>query len=317
MNTNQSLTIQNDKPIKFSNFISGDVVKGKILETLGNKANSARFTTAIMSAVSNNPALQECVPMSILNCALLGEGLKLSPSPQLGHYYMVPFSRKQKNKEGKWEQGPKQATFQLGYKGYIQLAIRSGQYQDIDVIAIREGEYKGRNSFSGKNLFEFFNDELLRLSKPIIGYLAYFEMNNGFKKAIYWSKERMEKHADQYSQAFNLDIYKKLQEGKKVADEWKYSSFWYKSFDDMAFKTMLRQLISKWGIMSIEIEKAYSSDMAEIDGNGNASYNKPSFEENLQDEIEQNQGSKVLIGNKKQSLNNAKLAPKKKDGPQF
>lgn len=100
-----------------------------------------------------------------------------------------------------------------------------------------------------------------------------FEYVNGFRKAIYWSKQKMEAHADKFSKAFNLDAYRKLQAGKiPEKDLWKYSSFWYKDFDSMAFKTLLRQLISKWGVMSIEMQDAYTKDMAVMKEDGTYEY---------------------------------------------
>lgn len=151
--------------------------------------------------------------------------------------------------------------------------MRSGQYKDLDVIEIHEGEYKGRDKNTGKQLFEFIQDESERRLKPVIGYLGYFELLNGFTKKLYVSKEEMEEHADKYSKAFNLADYRKLQAGQiPEKDMWKYSSFWYKNFDAMAFKTILRQLISKWGIMSIEMQDAYTRDMAVIKENGEYEY---------------------------------------------
>jgi len=250
----------------FSTFLTQEGIRKRINEVIGGK-DGQRFMTAIMSAVTTNQALQECEPMTILSAAFLGESLKLSPSPQLGHYYMVPYNDT--------KLGRKVATFQLGYKGYLQLAMRSGYYADIDVIEIREGEYKGRDIYTGKHRFEFFENEEIRETLPIIGYMAYFEYTNGFRKAIYWNKSKMEIHADKYSTAFSLKAttskypkmsYADFKAGKvPLSDMWLYSSFWYKDFDGMAFKTMLRQLISKWGIMSIEMQKAYNADMAVLD----------------------------------------------------
>ena len=111
-------------------YLTGEAVKNQINSIVGGK-NGTRFISAVVSAVNNNPALQECTNQSILAAALLGESLNLSPSPQLGQYYMVPFDDKEKGKV---------AQFQLGYKGYIQLAIRSGQYRKLNVLSIKEGE---------------------------------------------------------------------------------------------------------------------------------------------------------------------------------
>lgn len=247
---------------KFSLAIQSEGYKKLINNTLGDPKRSAKFIAAISSAVATNPSLQECDAGSILSGALLGEALNLSPSPQLGQYYLVPFDQKKYNeKTKKYEVISKKAQFQLGYKGYIQLAIRSGQYKDIDVIEVREGEYLGRNKITGKHQFEFIEDEVERENKPIIGYMAYFEYLNGFYKNLYWSKEKMQKHALEYSQAYASDV-------KKGTNY----SFWSKDFDGMAFKTMLRQLISKWGIMSIDMQEALTKDMSVIKEDGTCDY---------------------------------------------
>ncbi len=256
------------QPKGIASFLSNDKVKANILQVVGQK-NTTRFIASVVSAVQNTPALQECSHNSILSAALLGEALNLSPSPHLGQFYMVPYKKKDRN----GQVIAVDAQFQLGAKGYKQLAMRTGQYKDLDVIYIREGEYRGRDRSTGKHKFEFIEDDAVREELPVIGYLAYFELLNGFRKEIFWTKSKMEKHADQYSQAFHLEDYHLLQEGKiPKKDIWKYSSFWYKSFDEMAEKTMIRQLISKWGIMSIEMSDAYERDMAVINADGSPSY---------------------------------------------
>jgi recombination protein RecT len=268
MAVNNSLQKAADKP-KFSVAIQSDMYKKLINSTLSDPAQAKRFIASVSSAVAVSPVLQECEAASILSSALLGEALGLSPSPQLGQYYMVPYKKNDKNGNFICTQ----AQFQLGYKGYIQLALRSGQYADIDVIEIREGEHKGRDRNTGKHIFEFIEDDDLRESLPIIGYMAYFEYLNGFRKVLYWSKTKMENHADKYSKAFSMDAYRRLQAGQIPKNElWKYSSYWYTDFDGMAFKTMLRQLISKWGIMSIEMQKAFDADMGVLHEDGQVDY---------------------------------------------
>lgn len=257
----------------FSVVIQSDMYKKLINNTLGDPKKATRFIASITSAVATNPALQECEPSSIVAGALVGEALELSPSPVLGEYYLVPFKNS--------KEGVTKAQMQIGYKGYLHLAIRSGQYKDIDVFEIHEGEFKGRDKETGKFKFEFIENEAERLSKPVIGYMGYFELLNGFRKTLYISKEEMEKHANTYSKAFNLEDYKKLQAGQiPEKDLWKYSSFWYKNFDTMAFKTVLRQLISKWGIMSIQLQEAFTKDMAVMKDNGEYEYvDSPTYEE--------------------------------------
>lgn len=257
----------------FSVVIQSDMYKKLINNTLGDPKKATRFIASITSAVATNPALQECEPSSIVAGALVGEALELSPSPVLGEYYLVPFKNS--------KEGVTKAQMQIGYKGYLHLAIRSGQYKDIDVFEIHEGEFKGRDKETGKFKFEFIENEAERLSKPVIGYMGYFELLNGFRKTLYISKEEMEQHANTYSKAFNLEDYKKLQAGQiPEKDLWKYSSFWYKNFDTMAFKTVLRQLISKWGIMSIQLQEAFTKDMAVMKDNGDYEYvDSPTYEE--------------------------------------
>ena len=258
-------------------FLNQESVKNQLQQAVGK--NSMRFVSSVVSAVTVNPALQECTNRSILSAALLGESLNLSPSPQLGQYYMVPYENK--------KEGVKVAQFQMGYKGYIQLAIRSGQYKKLNVLAVKEGELVRFDPLAEEIEVRLIEDEEKREQAKTIGYYAMFEYINGFKKALYWSKKKMLSHADRYSQAFSKDAKEMTVRGKKKTkvsfadfeagnfpkeDEWMYSSFWYKDFDGMAFKTMLRQLISKWGIMSIEMQRAYEGDMAEIREDGTNSY---------------------------------------------
>lgn len=275
-----------------SSYLSNDKIRANVIQTVGQK-NSQRFIASVVSAVQATPALQECSNVSILGAALLGEALNLSPSPQMGQYYMVPY--KKKDKQGNIVSI--EAQFQMGAKGYKQLAMRTGQYLDLDVIAVKDGEFLGREPKSGKHRFEFVTDEDAREELPVIGYLAYFELVNGFRKQLYWSRKKMEKHADTYSQAFSMEAYQKLQEGSiPTKDLWKYSSFWYKNFDEMAEKTMIRQLISKWGIMSIEMEDAFTRDMAVINEAGNPIYvDNETVEQVVATEIRDNANTEAFI----------------------
>ena len=261
MATYNQMQVQ-QKP-KFSVAITTKGYQSLISNTLRDPARARRFTASITSAVAVNPALQECDAGTILAGALLGESLNLSPSPQLGQYYLVPFKQKAKYDRNNRLIRPESVTaqFVLGYKGYIQLALRSGQYKDLDVMVIKQGEYLGKDPETGKAKFQFVEDDDQRDALPTVGYMAYFEYLNGFRKCIYWSKEKMLNHANTYSQAFSKEAYDKIQNGQ-IADKdmWKYSSFWYKDFDGMAKKTMLRQLISKWGIMTAEMTMAYERD---------------------------------------------------------
>lgn len=259
MNSNKVMT----KP-KFSVAIQTEQYQRLINNTLGDPNRARRFIASISSAVATNKDLQECDAGTILSGALLGEALNLSPSPQLGQYYLVPFKDKNKGKV---------ATFILGYKGYIQLAIRSGYYKKINVIELKEGELKKFDLMTEEIEVDLITDDEKRENAKTVGYYAMFEYLNGFKKAIYWSKDKMTAHADKYSPAFTKKGYELLLAGKvKQEDMWKYSSHWYKSFDDMAKKTMLRQLISKWGVMSIEMREAFEKDETIIREDGTYQY---------------------------------------------
>lgn len=237
--------------LDFSVYLTQDAAKQQINKLLGGKVGP-RFISALVSAVQANPALQECTNPSLLNAALLGESLNLSPSPQLGQYYMVPYDNSNKGKE---------AQFQLGYKGYIQLAIRSGQYKKLNVLSIKEGELIRFDPLNEEIEVNLIQNEEQREAAPTIGYYAMFEYTNGFRKAMYWSRAKMEAHAKKYSPGYKKDLVK--------GTSW---TFWAKDFDAMAYKTMLRQLISKWGIMSIDLQDAIDSDMAVIREDGSRDY---------------------------------------------
>lgn len=233
-------------------YLTNDAVKNQINNVIGGK-NGPRFISSIVSAVQANPALQECTNPSILSAALLGESLNLSPSPQLGQYYLVPYANNDANTT--------EAQFQLGYKGYIQLAIRSGQYKKLNVLAIKEGELIRFDPLNEEIEVRLIQDEEKRENAQTIGYYAMFEYTNGFRKAMYWSKAKMLAHAKKYSPGYRKDLSKGTQ-----------YTFWSKDFDGMAYKTMLRQLISKWGIMSIDLQSAIDADMAVIREDGTKDY---------------------------------------------
>lgn len=247
MAVNNSLVAKQNQRLGITAYLTNDAVKNQINQVIGGK-DGTKFISAVVSAVNNNPALQECTNQSILSAALLGQSLNLSPSPQLGQYYMVPFNDKNKGKV---------AQFQLGYKGYIQLAIRSGQYKKLNVLAIKEGELIRFDPLNEEIEVKLIEDEEVREQAATIGYYAMFEYTNGFKKAMYWSRKKMEAHALKYSKGYQAK---------------KGYTFWEKDFDGMAYKTMLRQLISKWGIMSIDMMTAMDGDMAVINEDGSKEY---------------------------------------------
>lgn len=252
MSITNSLAKQNKKP-SFGVMINSDGYKRMINQTLGDPKKAARFVTAITSAVSTNPTLQNCDAATIVSAGLLGETLNLSPSPQLGQYYLVPYEDR--------KNGRTTAQFQLGYRGMLQLAQRSGEYKRINAMAVKEGELLHYDPFNDEIELSYIEDEEQREALPTIGYFAMFEYHNGFRKVLYWSKAKMQAHAEKYSKAYAGDV----KRGTAY-------TFWAKDFDAMAVKTMLRQLISKWGVMSLEMQRAYEADGGVVNQDGSIDY---------------------------------------------
>lgn len=223
---------------RFSVAIKSEGYQKLINDTLGDKELAREFVANITTVVANNPTLQNCDPKSILSAGLMASSLKLPLSPTLGFAYVVPYGNN--------------AQFQMGYKGLIQLCQRTGLFETIGVRPVHEGEYVGQNEF-GEDIFKFSHD---CDANPTIGYFAYFKLLSGFKKTLYWTKEQAEAHGRTYSQT-----YKKFGSG-----------LWKDNFDGMATKTVLKMLISKYAPMSVEIQKAITSDQAIIKEDGSYTY---------------------------------------------
>ena len=251
-NQAQQNGIQPRKP-KFSAMIQTPSYQKSLQNSLSNPKEIQKFTAAITSVVSTNPAIEECEAATILSAALCGHALGLTPSPQLGQYYLVPFNDRKNDR--------KVATFVLGYRGYIQLAIRSGQYKKLIVTEIKDGELIRWDPLTEDIEIKPILDEERRKVTETIGYYAMFRYINGFEKVIYWPKEKMKAHALQYSAGYANDVKR----------GWT-NTFWSKDFDSMAKKTMLRQLISKWGVMSVEMQNAYVADNHVMNDDGTPDY---------------------------------------------
>lgn len=280
MVNNNQITAQRPK---FSAILQTNAYQRSLHNALSDPKEIQKFTAAITSVVSTNPQIEECEASTILSAALCGHSLGLAPSPQLGQYYMVPFKDKKNNRTV--------ATFVLGYKGYIQLAIRSGQYKKLNVFEIKEGELIDWDPLTENIKIKLISDETEREHAETIGYYVMFQYVNGFEKAIYWSKEKMKNHAVQYSPGYAYD----LKNGKEY-------TFWSKNFDAMAKKTLLRQIISKWGVMSIEMQNAFTADNAVVDNSGNpVSYTNENMVE--ADVAEDEQQTKSINNNLEQGEN--------------
>lgn len=217
--------------------LKSPAVYDRLKSLLGNPVFADRMRANLITLVSGNSYLQKCAPASILSAVGQAAAMNLSISPTLGQAYIVPY------KDG----FNYKAQFQIGTKGLIQLAMRSGQYKTINVDAVYEGEIKSRDRATGEISWQD------RTSNEVVGYFAIFELTNGFRKTFYMSVEELKAHAEKYSQSYRYDI----KNGKKTSP-------WTTNFAAMAEKTVLKLLISKFGIISIELENAIQADQAVI-----------------------------------------------------
>lgn len=208
--------------------LNSDVIKNRFNEVLGKK--SAGFMSALLNIYNGNAALQNCEALSILGAAGLAATLDLSITPSLGQAYIVPFKGK--------------ATFQIGVRGLIQLAHRTGKYEAIHAGAIREGELRGFNPITGEPIT---GD---KISDEIIGYVAYMRLINGFEKTLYMTVSEIEAHAQRHSQSY----------GKNYSP-------WTTNFEAMASKTVLKKLLNTWGILSADMAEAIQGDQSVVDRN--------------------------------------------------
>lgn len=204
--------------------LASPTLKKRFEEILDRRA--PQFMTSIVNLYSSEKTLQKCDPMSVISSAMVAATLDLPVDKNLGYAWIVPYGN--------------QAQFQLGYKGYIQLALRTSQYRAINVIEVYEGQLKRWNPLTEELELDFEAKE----SDNVVGYAGFFELINGFRKTVYWTRELIEAHRKKYSK----------------------SDFgWKNDFDAMAKKTVLKSLLSKWGILSIEMQNAFNEDEKEVD----------------------------------------------------
>lgn len=233
---------------RFNACIASEQTQNYLQQVLHERKSS--FVNNITALVSNSANLQECVPMSLVYAGLKATALDLPLDPNLGFAYVIPFKN---NKKGVTE-----AQFQIGYKGFIQLAIRSGQFLLINVTDIREGELKGEDILTGEMSFSRVPD---RESKPVVGYAAFFKLTNGFSKTMYMTVGEVKAHAGRYSQTYS-----------SKNEYIRKASKWATDFDAMAKKTVLKLLLSKYAPLSVEMQNAIQNDQAVIDDQGEAQY---------------------------------------------
>jgi len=231
---------------KMKSIINVDSVQEQFKNALQDQA--PLFIASLIDIYSNDKNLQKCEPKDVIMEALKAATLKLPINKQLGFAYIVPYGS--------------EPQMQIGYKGYIQLAMRTGQYKYINADVVYEGELKGHNKLTGE--VDLSGEAT---SDKVVGYFAYIETVNGFRKPLYWTKEKVLAHAKRYSKSFNSK-----------------SSAWQTNFDEMALKTMLRNLLSKYGVMSVEMMNAFTADSAD----------ERTPEAQVEDEIRENANSEVI-----------------------
>lgn len=198
------------------------------------KDGTSQFMTSVLTLKNSNKLLAECDPIKLYNCCLMAAALKLPFNQNLGQAYIIPFKG--------------EPQLQIGYKGFIQLAQRSGQFRRINCSDVREGEIKNRNRLTGEIEFEWLDDDK-RENKEIIGYVAYFELLNGYQQTLYMTKKEVESHAKRYSQTYKSGF-----------------GVWKDNFDAMAKKTVLKRVLSQFAPLSVDMQKAMEYDQANADG---------------------------------------------------
>ena len=212
-------------------------VKKRFSDMLGNR--SAGFMSSIISCSNNNQQLKTADPMTVISAAAMAATLDLPINPALGFAHIVPYGNK--------KDGTVKAQFQMGWKGFVQLAQRSRQYQTINADVVFEGELKSHNKLTGEIIYDVDGKK----SERVIGYFAYFRLINGFEKALFMKTEDVEKHGKRYSKSFAYP-----------------GSVWKTNFDAMALKTVVKLLISKWGPMSVDMQRAITADQGTVINDG-------------------------------------------------
>ena len=239
METTQ-VTTQQKQPLSVSGLLNKDAVKKKFEEILKDKAPA--FISSVISATKANPMLANCDPNSIVSSAVVAATLDLPIQNNLGFAAIVPYNESYQDANGQWQKRSV-AQFQMMWRGFVQLAWRSGQYQTINAAPIYAGELVKYNRITG----EIVIDEAKRTSNEVIGYCAYFKLINGAEKYLYMNVGEVRSHGEKFSKSFKNK-----------------SSMWQKDFNAMALKTVLKALLSKYGILSVEMQKSLTYDQAVI-----------------------------------------------------
>lgn len=245
---------------KFNQVITNVQTKAYLDNVLGEKKNS--FVNNLTAVVSNSKSLQSCEPTTLMFAALKATALDLPIDPNLGFAYLIPYNNRKDN--------VMECQFQIGYRGIVQLAIRSGQFKTINVRDVREGEIEGEDFLSGELKFKMLTEN--REKAKVIGYVAYFKLLNGFEKMSYWTVAELQQHGLKYSQTYS-----------SKNEYTRNSSKWATDFDSMSKKTVLKLLLGKYAPLSVEMQQAIKFDQSVIlNENGDVRYidnEKPSASE--------------------------------------
>lgn len=236
------VTAQPKQELTIKNLFGKDEVRNKFQEMLGKRAPS--FITSVLQIVASNNMLSKADPHSVYHSAAVAATLDLPLNNNLGFAYIVPYNQKFRDDNGVW-QSKQVAQFQLGYKGFKQLALRSGQFKGMNSTDVRQGEIKERNRLTGAITFDWVQDEEERNKLPIIGYLNYFELLNGYSQTLYMTIADLKKHAKKYSQTYKSD-----------------KGLWVEDFDSMCLKTVTKLNLSKNAPLSVDMQKAITFDQA-------------------------------------------------------
>ena len=229
---NAQITTQQNKGMTLGELMHSPAVVGKLNEVWNSPQMANSFMSSVISVANGNPQLRKAEPMSIIGAAMVAATMQLQVIPTLGQCYIIPYGSK--------------AQFQVGYLGLLQLCQRSGQFKKILAAPVHEGEYVSGDEFDEEYVF----DKKLKKSDKVIGYMAKFELLNGFTKVAYWDVDKVKAHATKFSQAFRAG----------------YNSPWKSDFDAMAMKTVLKSIL-KFAPKSIEMQNAVTFDQAVVNTN--------------------------------------------------
>lgn len=244
MSENKTQIVKSTKD-KLQDIFNSDNVQKQLTEILGKRAST--FATSVIQITQSNAMLQNAVPSSIVGAAMTSATLNLPLNNNLGYAYIIPFNERQK--DGTYLV---KAQFQIGYKGFIQLSMRSGQFKTIHATDVKQGEIITRDRLSGEIDFQWIEDDAIREKTETIGYVAYFRLLNGYEATLYMSMKELDGHGKKFSQTFKKNF-----------------GLWKDDFDSMAKKTVLKLLLSKYAPMSIDMQTARDTDQAALEWNEN------------------------------------------------